>query len=90
MATQTQTVPAGIINPITGTMMTADEIAINRAIGPDRNDPPGGSPPAGPFRGPGGNPGGNPGGGGGGFPHGGGGGLLTRTGYPGFLCSKDV
>ena len=69
MATQTQTVLAGIINPITGTMMTAEEIAINRAIGPDRNDPPEGSPPRGPFRG----HGGNPGGGGGGFPHGGGG-----------------
>ena len=70
MATQTQTVPAGTINPVTGRMMTEEEIAINRAIGPDRNDPPEGSPPRGPFQGNGGNPGG---GGGRGFPHGGGG-----------------
>ena len=60
---QMQEVPAGIINPTTGRMMTDDKIAINRAIGPDQNDPPGRSLPAGPFRG--GNPGGrgNPGGG---------------------------
>ena len=70
MATQTQTVPAGIIDPNSRRMMTADKIAINRAIGPDRNDPPEGSPPRGPFQGQGRNPGG---GGGGGLPHGGGG-----------------
>ena len=76
MATQTQTqVPAGVIDPATGRMMTDDEVALHRAVGPDRSDPPGGSPPRGPFGGQGPPGGGFPGGGtplgGGGFPGGG-------------------
>ena len=51
MATQMQTVPAGVIDPVTGRMMTDDEMALHRAIGPDQNDPPEGSPPQGPFKG---------------------------------------
>ena len=84
MAMQTQTVPTGIIDPVTGRMMTDDKVALHRAIGPDHNDPPegsparepfgGGRPPQGPAGG-GGLPGGGfPGGvppGGGGFPGGG-------------------
>ena len=73
MATQTQTVPAGVIDPVTGRMMTDDEVALHRAIGPDQNGPPGGSPPRGLFGG-GRLPQGPPGGGGlsgGGFPGGG-------------------
>ena len=83
---QTITVQAqvGTIDPITGHMFTEDDIAVNRAIGPDRADPPsvhqsgpsrrpygGGLPSGGP---PGGFPGGPPGGGGfpGGPPGGGG------------------
>src|ERR1700677_5374872 len=82
---QTVTVQAqvGTIDPITGHMFTEDDIAVNRAIGPDRADPPsvhqsggfsrrpygGGLPSGGP---PGGFPGGPPGGGGHGGPPGGG------------------
>src|ERR1700677_3115046 len=85
---QTVTVQAqvGTIDPITGHMFTEDDIAVNRAIGPDRADPPsnppsnwcssrpygGGLPSGGPPRG--GFPGGPPGGGGNGGPPGGGGG----------------
>ena len=73
----------GTINPITGHMVTEDDVAVNRAVGPDRADPPshpndrftrrpygGGLPSGGP---PGGLGGGPPGGGGGGPPGGGGG-----------------
>ena len=66
----------GTINPITGHMVTDDDVAVNRAIGPDRADPPssdrftrrpygGGLPSGGP---PGGFSGGPPGGGGAGSP----------------------
>src|SRR6202453_258763 len=59
----------GTINPITGHMVTDDDVAVNRAIGPDRADPPssdrftrrpygGGLPSGGP---PGGGGGGPPG-----------------------------
>ena len=30
----------GTIDPITGHMLTEDDVAVNRAIGPDRADPP--------------------------------------------------
>ena len=75
-AIQTQTAPAGIINPVTGRMLMDDKIALHRAVGPDCNDLPGGSPPRGPFQG--GQPPRVPPRGegfpGGGFPDGGGGG----------------
>src|ERR1700677_4621331 len=83
---QTLTMQAqiGTINPITGHMLTEDDVAVHRAVGPDRADPPsnpasdryprrpygGGLPSGGP---PGGIGGGPPGGGGGGPPGGGGG-----------------
>ena len=73
MAMQTQTIPAGIIDPVTRRMMTNNKVALHRAIGPDHNDPPEGSPARGPFGG-GRLPQGPPGGGGfpgGGFPGGG-------------------
>src|SRR6202453_4252512 len=46
MATQTMTVAAqvGAIDPITGHMTTEDDVALHRAIGPDRADPPPGLP----------------------------------------------
>ena len=77
MATQTQTVPAGIINLTTGRMMTNDKVTLHRAIGPDQNNPLGGSLARGPFR-----RGQPPQGplGGGGFP---GGGFLGGGGFPG-------
>ena len=67
--TITNPVEVGRINPTTGHMYTADDVALFRAIGPDQADPPRGGPPGGGFpRGPPG--GGFPGGGppGGGFP----------------------
>ena len=74
MTTQTQTVPVGIIDPATGRMMMNNKVALHRAIGPDQNDLPGGSPARGPFGG-GRPPQGPPGGG---FPGGG-----PPTGLPG-------
>src|ERR1700677_34617 len=69
----------GTIDPITGHMITEDDVAVNRAIGPDRADPPSrgsrrpyggglpsGVPPGGGYEPPG--SGGPPGGGGGGSP----------------------
>ena len=46
MTTQTTTVAAqvGAIDPITGHMTTEDDVALYRAIGPDRADPPPGLP----------------------------------------------
>jgi hypothetical protein len=38
--TVTMEVPAGTINPITGHMENADDLALHRAIGPDQPDPP--------------------------------------------------
>src|ERR1700677_4605386 len=81
LTTQAQ---VGTINPLTGHMITEDDVAVNRAVGPDRADPPshpasemhtrrpygGGLPSGGP---PGGFGGGPPGGGGRGPPGGGGG-----------------
>ena len=83
--TLTMQAQVGTIDPNTGHMLTEDDVAVNRAIGPDRADPPsrpasdryprrpygGGLPGGGP---PGGGGGGPPGGGGGGPPGGGGGG----------------
>ena len=83
--TLTMQAQVGTIDPNTGHMLTEDDVAVNRAIGPDRADPPshpasdrysrrpygGGLPRGGP---PGGIPTGPPGGGGGGPPGGGGGG----------------
>src|SRR6202453_5030941 len=78
-APMSQTITAqtqvGTIDPITGHMITEDDVAVNRAIGPDRADPPsrgsrrpfgGGLPSGGPPGGGYGPPGGPPGGGGGG------------------------
>src|ERR1700677_1055849 len=72
--TVTMQAQVGTIDPNTGHMFTEDDIAVNRAIGPDRVDPP--SNPASDWR-PrrpygGGLPGGPPGGGGRGPPGGGG------------------
>jgi hypothetical protein len=38
--TVTMEIPAGTINPITGHMENADDLALHRAIGPDQPDPP--------------------------------------------------
>jgi hypothetical protein len=38
--TVTMEVPTGTINPITGHMENADDLALHRAIGPDQPDPP--------------------------------------------------
>jgi hypothetical protein len=73
-------VPAGTINPITGHMENADDLALHRAIGPDQPDPPSSAgrsrsePPRIPFGWPRGGPPyqGPPGGGFGGPPGGGG------------------
>ena len=86
MATQMQTVPVGIIDPTTGRMMTDDEVALYRAVRPDQNDLPEGSPARGPSGG-GRPPQGPPGGGfpGGRFPGGGvppGGGRFPGGGPP--------
>src|ERR1700677_4194972 len=83
--TITMQAQVGTIDPITGHMLTEDDVAVNRAEGPDRADPPshaasnrhtrrpygGGLSSGGP---PGGFGGGPPGGGGGNPPGGGGGG----------------
>ena len=77
--TLTTAARVGTIDPNTGHMLTEDDVAVNRAIGPDRADPP--SNPASdwcprrPYGGglPGGSGGGPPGGGGRGPPGGGGG-----------------
>ena len=66
----------GTIDPITGHMLTEDDVAVNRAVGPDRADPPSCQPsdryPRRPYGG--GLPSGGPPGGGHGGPPGGGGG----------------
>src|SRR6202453_1725662 len=73
--TVTMQAQVGTINPLTGHMITEDNVAVNRAVGPDRADPP--SHPASemhtrrPYGG--GLPSGGPPGGGGGPPGGGGG-----------------
>ena len=46
-----QTVPAGIIDLTMGRMMTDDEVGLHRAVGPDQNDLPEGSPARGLFGG---------------------------------------
>ena len=38
--TITMQAQVGTIDPITGHMLTEDDVAVNRAIGPDRADPP--------------------------------------------------
>jgi hypothetical protein len=91
--TVTMEVPAGTINPITGHMENADDLALHRAIGPDQPDPPSSAgrsrsePPRIPFGWPRGGPPykGPPGGGFGGPPGGGGpfGGPLGGGGPPG-------
>src|ERR1700677_2672884 len=83
--TITMQAQVGTIDPNTGHMLTNDDVAVNRAIGPDRADPPSGRFSTRPFggglpRGPPGNGGDLPGGGGG--PPGGGGGPPGGGGGP--------
>src|ERR1700677_4094726 len=68
--TITMQAQVGTINPNTGHMVTEDDIAVNRAIGPDRADPPSGGQSRRPYGG--GLPVGGPPGGGQGPPGGGG------------------
>jgi hypothetical protein len=91
--TVTMEIPVGTINPVTGHMENADDLALHRAIGPDQPDPPSSAgrsrsePPRIPFGWPRGGPPyqGPPGGGFGGPPGGGGpfGGPPGGGGLPG-------